>query len=142
MVSAASFVATHPLAGAGLGMNILALNEVRGPTWRMVHNAYLQHAIELGIPGLVLFLLLMRSCFRSAAEARRLSRERAGPQRLYCLSDGIQTSLAAFAVAAVFHPVGYHFYFYYIAALAVAANAIAGRLANGQRVALTVGASE
>jgi hypothetical protein len=32
----------------------------------------------------------------------------------------VEVSLAAFAVAGMFHPVGYHFYFYIIAGLAVA----------------------
>jgi hypothetical protein len=41
----------------------------------------------------------------------------------------IQVSLVAFAVAALFHPSAYHFYFYYVAGLAVAARAIA----EGQR---------
>jgi hypothetical protein len=36
----------------------------------------------------------------------------------------LRVSLIAFAVAAMFHPVAYHFYFYAIAGLAVAAASI------------------
>ena len=42
---------------------------------------------------------------------------------LFLLAEGIQVSLFAFAIAALFHPVAYHFYFYYIAGLALAARA-------------------
>jgi len=42
---------------------------------------------------------------------------------LFLLAEGIQVSLAVFAVAALFHPVAYHFYFYYMAGLALAARA-------------------
>jgi hypothetical protein len=36
----------------------------------------------------------------------------------------LEISLVAFAVAAMFHPVGYHFYFYILAGLAVALRSI------------------
>ena len=58
---------SNPITGAGLGQDILALNESAGATWRSVHNVYLQAAVDLGLPGLALF----------AGSAVRQLRERA-----------------------------------------------------------------
>jgi hypothetical protein len=124
-VAAVGYVVGHPLIGAGIGQNILAMNEVLGPAWRMVHNAYLEYAIDLGLPGLVLFVLLFVTSIRSAGRAARLAATRSAGRELSVLATGIRTSLLALAVAAFFSPVAYHFHFYYFAGLAIAALAIA-----------------
>src|SRR5262249_49605363 len=103
-------VQSNPITGVGVGMNALAMNAARGETWRMVHNVYLQYAVDLGLPGLILFLVLMVRCIRKAGAAGRAA------ARLR--DDGGLAPLAA-AVPAFFHPVGYGFYFYYMAGLAV-----------------------
>ncbi|MGH9797808.1 MAG: O-antigen ligase family protein, partial [Candidatus Polarisedimenticolia bacterium] len=128
MTAALRTILRSPVVGAGIGMNILALNEVRGPLWKKVHNVYLEHAADLGLPGLALFLWLFGSCLRAAAGVRRgtappgWSRP-AHPGSLFFLAEGIEISLLGFAVAGLFHPVAYSFYFYYIAGLALAARA-------------------
>ncbi|HKN46681.1 MAG TPA: O-antigen ligase family protein, partial [Candidatus Polarisedimenticolia bacterium] len=119
-LAAVKFVARHPIVGAGLGMDFLALNEIRGPAWKDVHNVYLEHAVDLGLPGLVLFILLFAGCVRAATEVRRRAAGVPDRHDLFCLAEGIQISLAGFAVAALFHPVAYHVYFYYVAGLALA----------------------
>lgn len=119
-VAALEHVAEHPILGAGLGMNILVLNQTVGATWRVVHNTYLEYAVDLGLPGLVLFVLLLFRCWKSARAARRL----ASPEPAQ-LAEGIEISLMGFAVAALFQPVAYQFYFFYIAGLAVAARTVA-----------------
>lgn len=119
------FVLAHPLIGAGMRMNTLALNEIRGETWMEVHNVYLQYAVELGLPGLALFLLLFLACVRKVRDVRRRASSMPGPlSELSRLAEGIEISLLAFAVAAFFYPVGYHFYFYYFAGLAVGAHVV------------------
>lgn len=120
MVAAAKLALEHPILGVGAGMNILALNEAQGPVWKEVHNVYLEYGADLGLPGLALFLALFWSCF---SQARRAQRATAGVQGLgdiFHYAVAVEVSLAAFAVAAMFHPVGYHFYFFIIAGLAVA----------------------
>jgi hypothetical protein len=123
MAAAVEYMVFNPVVGAGLGMDMLALNEVRGPAWKEVHNVYLQYGVDLGIPGLVLFVLLLRGALRCARRAQLAGASRM--PELFHLAEGIRISLIAFAVAAFFHPVGYHFYFYYFAGLAVAAGSIA-----------------
>src|SRR2546422_5130643 len=126
MVAAANLVVQNPIVGVGVGMNIRALNEERGSYWLAVHNVYLEYALELGIPGLVLFLMLLAGCMKSTMFVQQSSAGVPALRELFCLAVGIQTSLIAFAVAAVFHPVAYHIYFYYMAGLAVAAKAVYG----------------
>ncbi len=125
MIAAAKWALANPLFGAGLGMNVLALNEARGATWRHVHNVYLEHAADLGLPGLLLFLLLFAGCMASVGLVQqRLQATGAAPD-LFHLAEGIQLSLAGFAVAAFFHPVAYNFYFYYLGGLALAVRNLA-----------------
>jgi putative inorganic carbon (HCO3(-)) transporter len=130
-LAAIEYVAENPLIGAGAGMDALALNEVRGTNWTEVHNVYLQYAVDLGIPGLVLFLLLLRESLKSARQAERRSSKTVGSHELRHIASGVFISLLAFAVAALFYPDGFKFYFFYIAGLAAAAKAIA--MASGGR---------
>lgn len=132
MLSAARYVALHPILGAGAGMNTLALNDLRGAEWRMVHNVYLECGADLGLPGLLLFTLLLVASIRSARRAAGAAAATPGMEKISVFAEGIATSLIGFAVAAMFHPVSYHFYFYYIAALAVAVHGIsAARIREG-----------
>jgi putative inorganic carbon (HCO3(-)) transporter len=126
MKAAARLAMANPLAGAGIDMNVLALNETRGETWTAVHNVYLQYLVELGLPGLGLFLLLYFTCLRATGIVLlTLKADRSG--ELFHIAEGLRVSLIAFAVAALFHPVAYHFYFYFIAGLAIAAQAISSQ---------------
>jgi putative inorganic carbon (hco3(-)) transporter len=120
MVAAVKYAAHHPVVGAGLGMNALAMNEARGATWKEVHNVYLQYAVELGLPGLILFLMLLAGCIKGVREKERECAHSGASAELGHFAAGIRVSLTAFAVAAMFHPAGYQFYFYYIAGLAMA----------------------
>lgn len=131
-IVAAQYVAGHPLVGAGIGQDILALNQMRGRTWTKVHDAYLEYAVDLGLPGLLLFLWLMVSTLRGAGEARRLAPPTGPLASVHRIAEGINVSLWGFAVAAFFYPDGYEFYFYYIAGLAIAARQIAAAAAASQ----------
>ena len=60
---------------------------------------------------------------RNATRARRLALD-AGSARLFAIAEAVQVSLIAFAVAAFFHPGGYHFLFFLLAGQAVALRRI------------------
>jgi O-antigen ligase len=124
MQAAVRYIVGHPVIGSGIGNDILALNEARGPLWKSVHNVYLQYGVELGVPGLALFVALLVGGLRSAGEARRRAAA-AGDQELAVLARAVWIALVTFAVAGVFSTAGYHFPFYYLAGLAIAARTIA-----------------
>ena len=115
------YIRMHPIAGAGLGQDLLALNATRGhSTWRSVHNAYLQAAVDLGIPGMTLLLALLLASFANARRVRRAALRRPDLHGLAVMATGVHVSLLAFSVAAFFHPIAYQFYFFCLAGLAVA----------------------
>ena len=120
-VVASEVVMHNPIVGVGIGADMLALNEYRGTdTYRSVHNAYLQYAVDLGLPGLILFVWLHIMCFRNARRVERRADVDPAVRHLAPLAAGIQISLGAFFVAAMFHPIAYQFYFFTVAGLAVA----------------------
>ncbi len=131
-VVAAAYVLEHPVIGAGVGMDYLALNDRRGAMWLSVHNAYLNYAVDLGLLGLALFLVLFAGCVRTASRLERERRAADADDVLGRLAGAARISLIAFAVAAFFYPVAYNAYFYYIAGLALAARQTAASEGPGQ----------
>jgi O-antigen ligase len=125
-VAATHYMLNHPIIGAGLGGDILALNQVRGAKWLNVHNAFLNYGVDLGALGLVLFVALVIAAYVSASRAERRARAHQ-QQRLALLAAGVRISLAGFMVAAFFYPIAYHFTFYYFAGLAVALKGMTHR---------------
>jgi putative inorganic carbon (HCO3(-)) transporter len=123
-IVAVKLVLDNPITGTGVGTNMLAMNEARGETWTEIHNVYLSFSVELGLPGLVLFLLLLVASIRSTQFMLNRVAGQAQFVELYCLAEGLKVSLLAFCVAALFHPVAYQFFFYYIAGLAMALTQI------------------
>jgi O-antigen ligase len=109
--------------------------------WKQVHNAYLEYAVDLGLPGLTLFVLLFASCLKKVRSVRRRAGARPDAHDLGCLAEGIEVALIGFAVGAFFAPVAYQFFFYYLAGLAVAAGGIDRRLAAGEGVPPAASAS-
>jgi O-antigen ligase len=130
MLAALRLGGKHLLVGSGIGTSALAMNEERGETWMEIHNVYLQLLVELGLPGLLLFLLLFRWCLRATAKVLHERRPAGGEDLLFHIAEGVRVSLVAFAVGAFFHPVAYNFYFYYFAGLALAVAAVHARLAD------------
>ena len=86
---------------SGLGQNVLALNRERGATWREVHNVYLQYAVDLGVPGLALFLWLFVALFRAAGRVRRHGVADPAFRDVGIVAGSVQVALVAFAVAAI-----------------------------------------
>lgn len=110
----------HSPWGIGFHMNNLGLREA-GLGWSGVHNVYLEIGTELGFLGLGLFLALQRQLFKAMREVR----EKIERADVNVLAGAIQASMWAFAVAAMFHPVAYHYYFYILAGLAIALRELA-----------------
>jgi len=124
MVAATQFTMQNPVVGAGIGMDVLALNNPNDPAWHSVHNVFLQYAVDLGIPGLLLYLVLLRGSFRAAKAARTQPANSGGPSIVVSIAEGLEVSLIAFVVGALFAPVAYNLYFFYIGGLAMATQRI------------------
>mgnify|MGYP001067677093 CR=1 FL=1 len=118
---------SKPIVGSGIAMSLLALNEARGEEWLDVHNVYLQLAVDMGLMGLLLYLLLLFQCLRVAGRASKGRAGKPAEPRMVFLAEGLFVSLLAFALSAMFYPVAYNFYFFYFAGMAIAA----GRIARG-----------
>jgi O-antigen ligase len=130
MRDAAIYTLHHPIIGTGAGMSTLGLNRVRGESgrWHQVHDIYLQYSMDLGLPGLILFLLLLYGALKACRHACRVAATKAKERNLYFIAEAIGISLVGFIVGDAFYPNAYNFYFYYFAGLAVAAGIIASRI--------------
>jgi O-antigen ligase len=124
MTAAVALIQKNPLIGAGLGMDELALNAERGSEWVHVHNVYLQYGVDLGLPGLIVFVWLLVLCLRAVRTPSLPSASLPGGAETYYLAEGIRMGLVAFMVGAVFEPVAYNFYFYFWGGLALAVESI------------------
>lgn len=93
-----------PLTGVGLGNFKPMVSRYEGSAGeldKIAHNTYIEFAAELGIPGLVVFLVILGCTFRSLQFVLR----RAGPSTPQILVDaaqGIYAGLVGVAVAIFF----------------------------------------
>jgi O-antigen ligase len=131
---ATDVVIANPILGVGLGQDILALNVARGrATWRSVHNAFLEYAVDLGIPGILLFVSLLVASFGTARRVERLTSRFLALRDISVFAAAAQIALVGFAVAAFFHPIAYQFYFFCVAGLAVAVKSVSRTEAQALR---------
>ena len=103
---------------------------------------YLQYAVDLGVPGLALFLLLFGALFRAAGRVRRHGISDVAFRDVGIAAGSVQVALVAFAVAAIFHPVAYQFYFFCVAGLALAVNNVFRATVASSRSDAAVGINE
>jgi probable O-glycosylation ligase (exosortase A-associated) len=110
-----------------------------GVRWNAPHNSYLQVGVELGVPGLVMFVLLIGSAFaalrRVSRWERRQLRDGMDPPQL---AAPLTASLVGFVVGAFFLTLAYSEILFTLLALAVAlqkvtAHSAARHLTPGAR---------
>jgi putative inorganic carbon (HCO3(-)) transporter len=121
MERAASVAIRRPIVGVGMGnFHTYSIHE------KKAHNAYLEIAAELGVAGLVAYLIVIFAPLRSL---RRIERQTSGrrsksEQEMYWLSVSIQAAFIAYIVCSLFASIQYLWYLYYTAAYAVALRQI------------------
>ena len=117
MIRAAKLAIQRPIFGVGMGnFHIYAINEMRA------HNSYLEIAAELGVTGLIAFLVII---FAPMRFLRRIERETAadGPWPdlgKHVVSACLQASFVAFVIYGFFGSIQYDSYLYSLVAFAVA----------------------
>ena len=119
-------VAHYPL-GIGLGN----FGNYSG-TWREVHVAYLQIAVEGGIAACIFYLLFFS---RGFANLRQLRRMGGMDEETELFAGALHSSLIGFLVGALFAPEAYQFFPYFAVAYTSVLLAIAQEKAQAEGVA-------
>jgi putative inorganic carbon (hco3(-)) transporter len=121
MELAASVAIRRPVVGVGMGnFHIYSIHE------KAAHNAYLELAAELGVIGLIAYLIVIFAPLRSL---RRIERQTDGrrsksEREMYWMSVCVQAAFIAYMVCSFFASIQYLWYLYYTAAYAVALRRI------------------
>ena len=103
----------HPLFGLGINNYILFSNSSHAS-----HNAYTQVGSEIGIPGMIVYIMFLITPLKRLREVRRRNVDQ--PRgRLYYLGVGVEASLIGYMVASFFLSVAYLWYVYYLVAYAI-----------------------
>jgi probable O-glycosylation ligase (exosortase A-associated) len=131
----------NPIVGLGAGQFSNYQPDKRDEPWRETHNAVLQVASELGVIGLLLFVILVASGFAAVLRATTaLRRSRHPPpngsrarHELEVLGAALVAGLAGWFAAAMFASVAYYWTFYIVLGLAVTYREITLRDAKGIR---------
>ena len=84
------------------------------------HNAYTQVSAELGILGLIAYLVFMVSPFRKLGAIERTLYKAGEANWFYYLAIGLQASMVGYMVTSFFASVAYNWFVYYLIAYAVA----------------------
>jgi O-antigen ligase len=111
----------HPIIGLGMGnFHIYSIRE------KVAHNGYVETAAELGMIGLLAYLIIILAPLRGLAKIERQRIKpgaRADLDAKY-LSIGLQTALIAYMINSFFLSIQYLWYLYYAAGFAVALRLI------------------
>jgi O-antigen ligase len=121
MERAASLAVDRPVVGVGMGnFHIYSIRE------KEAHNAYLEIAAELGVMGLIAYLIVIFAPLRSLRRIERQTRDmRSKSEReMYWVNVSIQAAFVAYIVCSFFASIQYLWYLYYTAAYAVALRQI------------------
>lgn len=136
----------HPVFGLGAGNFVNYKPEERDEAWRQTHNAFLQVASELGIGGLLVFIVIIGTGYMAGlqtvkalrlarARLRRRSREpserRVARESLELYAAAVLASLTGWVVAAMFASVAYYWTLYLVLGLAITLRDITLREAGG-----------
>ena len=102
----------NPILGSGAGTFTVAeglMHQEEGK-WSAPHNSFVQVGAELGIPGLVLFILILYHAFATV-------RKRDGTS--FWFEEGVEVGLYAFCVGGFFLSWAYSYVFYFFIALSI-----------------------
>jgi O-antigen ligase len=110
LIMSLKLTATHPIFGVGPGQF-----ESVTQTWFVTHNTYTQLSSEVGIPGLILFLLILRRVFRNLKDVTKTERFRSDPQ-VEIFTRALRASFAGYLVGAFFASYAYELFIYALVA--------------------------
>ena len=114
----------------------------RGMWGRQAHSLWFTLLPELGIPGVLLFLSLLRLNLRDLWYLGRLSTESDNYRFAYFLSLAFMASLAGFFASGTFLSVLYYPHYWYLTAMIVATRKIVDNAESSKSTALGRGSGE
>lgn len=94
------------------------------PSAHQTHNSYTQVSSELGVLGLIAYVVFIVSAFRKLGAIEHTQHAAGTHDWFYYMAIGLQGSLVAFMVSSFFGSVAYLWYVYYLVAYAVALRRI------------------
>ncbi len=108
LVKSLIITAKRPLFGVGPG-NFASYTGL----WKVTHNTYTELSSESGIPALILFLLVIRECFRNLARTRETALYRGQPDiRMY--TSALWAGFASYLAGAAFASTAYQLFPYFM----------------------------
>jgi O-antigen ligase len=110
LILSLKLTATHPIFGVGPGQF-----ESATQTWFVTHNTYTQLSSEVGIPGFILFILILRRVFRNLKDVSKTEKFRSDPQ-VEIFARALRASFAGYLVGAFFASYGYELFIYALVA--------------------------
>jgi len=111
LVRSVEVTAEHPVFGVGPG-NFVVVSGF----WRMSHNSFTQMSSEGGLPGFVLFVMLLWCGFKNIKLAKQSTKDK----ETALLASGLQASLLAFVVGSFFDAAAYQLFTYFLVAYTTA----------------------
>jgi hypothetical protein len=118
----------HPVIGVGMGnFHIYSIHE------QVAHNSYLEIAAELGVAGLVCYVLFILAPFRPLRKLERETELQASPPgvgtngnngEIHYFAIAMQGVLLAYIVCSFFGSIEYQWFLYYPVAYAIALRRI------------------
>jgi len=114
-----SIALDHPIFGVGAGNFPIVAGD-----WQVAHNTYTEVASEAGLPGLLIFLLLIHAAYVSARDARK--RASTGNDELKLIASALWASIVTYAVGAFFADSAYQLYVYFLLSYPCCLNYIVG----------------
>ena len=91
------------LLGVGVGNSSTAMGEKHGSNaWITIHNSYIQVALELGIFGLIVFLLMLRLIWTNCTRVIEMTCNVPHKKQFFILSFSIRVSLIVYLIASFF----------------------------------------
>jgi O-antigen ligase len=117
----------HPVIGVGPGAFEVAEGQSHGGVgkWSSAHNAFLQIGVELGIPGLALFVFLLYRTVKNCRRVIRLARQQPGMATEAWLARSVELSLYGFLIVGFGLSQAYSSMLYFLIAISVALSRIA-----------------
>ena len=102
----------HPLMGVGPGnfqiaQADLAASRGEGGMWHVTHNTYTQLSSEMGLPGLIIYLVFLRNVFKVLNSIIRTRDTGPAWQNLRQLALTLRSAFIVFLLVACFSSLGY-----------------------------------